>query len=190
MSTGALPVIVALSREARPGHARELVKWAQDLCDDASQVPGYLGAKVRPVHDRDGLRVLVSVHFASAHELTAWELSPQRVTRLQEGDRLTSGTPTGLTLEQIDAAIAGAPHTLRVPKWRTALRVWLALYPLALLANIFLTPQLAGLPYPVGVAISSSSIVALVIWVTLPAVHAVWSWVGAPARRRARQPRI
>ncbi|OJV93326.1 MULTISPECIES: hypothetical protein [unclassified Microbacterium] len=166
----ALPVLVYISRRALPGREDDLLQWADALCSDASRFTGYLGSSVRTAPDPDGATFIVGVRFRSAMNLLAWEKSEQRHRRLEEGSPLTAGRPVAISLQELEAGLAGEPGRI-VPKWRTALMVWLALFPLALLSGAVLLPWLAALPWPLPTAISTLATVAAVIWITLPLVH-------------------
>lgn len=176
----ALPVLVYISRLASPGREDDLVRWAELLCNDASDFAGYLGSSVRATRGADGLAVIVGVRFESADRLLAWEASEERRHRLEEGTPLTAGRPIAMSLQELEAGLAGERGAV-VPRWRTALMVWLALFPLALLSGAFLMPWLEPLPWPLATAVSTLVTVAAVIWATLPIVHRL-------SRLRLRRP--
>ncbi len=182
MDPVSLPVLVYISRRASPGREDDLVRWAETLGTDAATFSGHLGSSVRVTKDHDGMSVIVGVRFDSATSLIAWEISELRQERLAEGTPLTEGRPIAISLQELEAQLAGVVGRT-VPRWRTALAVWLALFPLALLSNALLLPAIAPLPWPLPTLISSMLTVTTVIWITLPIVHAVFAAAGRLARR-------
>lgn len=172
MISDSLPVLVIVARRASRGREADLHEWADDLCWHASTFPGYLTSGVRRRPHRDTIEVVTDLGSASARELMDWEESEERRGYLDQVEPLVQGDAVSLTLEGLE----GVGRTLlagerRPPRWRTALFVWIALYPPALLSAYFLAPQLRALPLPVQLLISSPITVAVVIWVTLPFVH-------------------
>ena len=173
MDAFTFPVLVYLTRRARPGHEVELLAWAQALCGDAERFEGYLDSSARGTTGADGYDVGVGIRFSSARHLLAWEQNEHRNRRVAEAGPLMDGDPVPVSLQELEAGLAGAPTDRAVPKWRTALSVWLALFPWSLLANFLLVPALLALSVPLLVVVVFSSMltVVLVIWVTLPWVH-------------------
>lgn len=180
-----LPVLVYVSRDASPGREDELVRWAQELSAAAATFKGYLGSSVRVSNSLDGTSVLLGVRFESATELIEWENSELRQQRLAEGTLLTEGRPIAISLQELETQLSGGSGRA-VPRWRAAVAVWLALFPVALLSNWLLSPVLATLSWPLPILISSMLTVATVIWVTLPVVHSSLATIGRRRRRRRR----
>lgn len=168
-----LPVLVVIARRPRLGRTAELRAWAADLCARAAEFPGYRYSGVREGREHE---VVVELSFHSATELQAWEQSEDRRGLLREVVPLTEGEADGLTAGGVDRLLASTARVRSAPRWRTALMVWLALIPPALLSAYMLTPMLSGWPVPVEVLVSTAPTVVIVVWVTLPLVHALFAW--------------
>ncbi len=184
MDPVSLPVLVYVSRDAPPGREDELVRWAEELGAAAATFKGHLGSSVRVSTSREGTSVLLGIRFESATDLIEWENSELRQQRLAEGTLLTEGRPLAISLQELESQLSGAAGRA-APRWRAAIAVWLALFPVALLSNSLLSPVLATLIWPLPIMISSITTVAIVIWVTLPVVHALLATIGRRRRRRS-----
>ncbi|WP_009478476.1 hypothetical protein [Rhodococcus sp. JVH1] len=181
------PVTVAVARYAKPAHGDALESWAHALCTSARDFPGFLGSNVR-TSDRGGaVEIVIGLSFSHPQDLSAWEQSEQRAGHLRHGDVLTEGSDVGLTVDDFlgNGAFGSRPGRPAVApaRWKTAVVVWLALYPVATLSNFALSPHLRQLPVAMGTLITTLLLVPFVVWVGVPAVHRGWNLVSA--RRRA-----
>lgn len=57
------------------------------------------------------------------------------------------------------------------PKWKTALLVWVAIYPSITLLVLFFGPQLAQLPLVIRTLVMTAILVPLLVFVLLPLLH-------------------
>lgn len=164
--TAALPATVFLSRTAREPGGAALTRWALDLCRDAEGFPGHLGSYVTTRGPAGSVTVHIGLCFASAAELLHWERSDTRARRLAEGDALTSGEPVAPSVAELGRGVAGRQPA--APRLRSALLIWVALFPPAALVNAVVMPYLAAWPGLVRTLLLTLVLVPIVVFGTLP----------------------
>ena len=183
-SPGPLPVTVLVSRTARNRDAAALAGWADRLCRDAAGFPGHLASRVERATADGRASVRIGVTFASAADLLHWERSVARTRRLAEVDALAEGRAVALSVADLDhwglAARSPAPSRLR-----SAVLIWIALFPPALLLNALLMPTLDGWPVLARTLLLTLVLVPVVVFGTLPLLNQAL----ARARARAGSPR-
>lgn len=180
-SSPILPVTVAVRRRTVPEHASELEAWAHGLCESARGFTGFIGFEVS-VRDHGGdVEVVSGISFRTSADLVAWEHSDARQRHLAKGTQLTDGPVTGVTVADLDSGLFGdAPGRVAVapPRWKTAIAVWMAIFPAALIVNLVLVPRLESLPIALITLISTLLLVPFVVWCGLPIVHSLWGRVA------------
>ena len=185
-----MPVTVVMSRRAAHDRARELAAWAESLCAAASMFPGHLGHKVHEVRKDSSTEVIIGLSFATSVDLIRWEQSDERAATLDAGAALTQGSPTPLSIATMDAQVWGDRNSepTALPRWSTAVIVWVGLFPPALLTNLLLEPYTGDWPTLLRTLVLTIVLVPIVVLGTVPllnrGVHAVLaSW----SRRRSSQ---
>jgi len=168
-----LPVSAVVSRRPAPGCERELEQWANGIVSAASTFPGHLGAQVYPPGpDRDDL--VIAFSFASADALSAWERSEVRLAWVRRAEPLSAGPMTAHALSGFESLFAAPLRASSPPpRWKTAVVIALALYPMSLLLGWLVAPLTAGLPLAVRTLIT---VLLVVPWMT---------WLGVPWTTRA-----
>ncbi len=173
-----LPVTVLVSRTAREPDA-DLSAWADNLCRDAARMPGHLAAHVDRVRAGDRTAVRIGVTFASAEDLVRWERSAERTRRLTEVDAITEGPPIALSVDDLGRwGLAPRPQAPAPSRLRSAVLIWIALFPPALLTNALLMPGLADWPVAARTLLLTLVLVPVVVYGTLPLLNDVlarWS---------------
>jgi antibiotic biosynthesis monooxygenase (ABM) superfamily enzyme len=131
---------------------------------------------------------VVILRFDNSDHLNAWEASEIRRMWLAKADPLTeqpvsiqhiSGMEGLFTLGR--GSVALAP-----PKYKMLIVVSAGLYPLVILANVFVAPYLP-LPFLGRVLVTTVLNVAIMTYVVMPQL--TWllrSWLAGPARSPAR----
>lgn len=170
-----LPVTVFVSRTAHELKGSALTRWAHELCRDAELFSGFLGAHVATRTDSGAFTVYIGVSFSGAEPLLRWERSDERARRLAQGDELTRGAPVTVTLAEFGRAIT--PETTPAPsKLRSAVLIWIALFPPAAVVNAALMPQLEAWPGIARTLLLTVILVPTVVFGTLPLLqHALAS---------------
>lgn len=170
-----LPVTVLVARTARE-RGDALTAWADDLCRDAARMPGHLAAYVDRAHNADRVVVRIGVTFASAEDLVRWERSAARSRRLAEVDAITEGPPVALSVDDLERwGLAARPPAGAPSRLRSAILVWTALFPPALLINALVIPAIADWPVLTRTLLLTLVLVPLVVFVTLPLVTRLMS---------------
>ena len=163
-----LPVTAVVARRPAPGREAELEAWAHGIVETAAAFPGHRGAQILPPGaDRDEL--VVAFSFDSAEELSAWEHSAERAAWLAKASGLTAGPATAHSLSGLES-IFSAP--LRAssppPRWKTAVVIAIALYPMAFLVSWLVAPQIADWPLWAKVLVNVALIVPWMAWLGVP----------------------
>jgi len=162
------PVTVTVSRTVRPQLQPEFEAWARGVLAVAARQPGYLGASLLRPGPRSRDYHLV-YRFRDSEALRAWETSEERrdwlrrARPLVEEERVAS--TTGLEQWFSLPGRAGTP-----PKWKTALLVIAAIYPLSQAMGLLVAPHLADLAAPVRGLVLSVGTVSLMTWLVMPAL--------------------
>jgi hypothetical protein len=132
--------------------------------------------------------------FTDTDALRAWEESPQRRWWLSSAQGIVEHTRT-----ERRTGIEGwfdPPHEHSVedvrsapPRWKQAITIWLAFFPLSLLANITAGRLLGGTPVLVRTFVITVCLTPLMTYVVLPRITKRLEWWlhGRPAPWRARR---
>ncbi len=151
-----VPVTVSITRHVEPSRVDEMVAWVRAGSALAERFPGFLGTGwVRPGGGSDEWHMLY--RFDSAESLGAWEASDQRAWWLGSAQGLV-----GESLRERRTGIEGwfdqpiehdvedlRPRPAAPPRWKQAVMIWTAFFPLSLLTGLLLrdvAPGLAILP--------------------------------------------
>jgi uncharacterized protein len=174
------PVKIVIERRAHPGAKDAFEKWVKELIESAGRSTGLEGSSVLAAGGGDHF---VLLRFASQGDLDRWQAWPEVVTLLQKADAFSTtlgqssvqtGFETWFTLPGLPAP-PGPP-----PKWKMALVTWSAVLP-QVIALSFIVPR--SLPFPLGSAVSSAILVAMLTWVVMPRLtKLLYPWLYPSAR--------
>lgn len=164
-----LPVTVVISRRPAPGHEAELVTWAHGIRDAAAEFPGHVAGDIYPPHAPDRDDLVMAFTFADAASLQSWEHSDVRHDWLRRAEGLMIGEARTHAASGFES-LFGSPGkpVIPPPRWKTALIIAAALYPVSLLLNWLLMPQLTTWPVWLRVALSTAIIVPWMTWLGVP----------------------
>ena len=177
-----LPVTVVVSRHPAPGKEAALEEWAHGIVETAATFPGHLAAHVFHPSPPDCDDLVIAFSFADAESLSAWERSEERRSWLERGASLVAGEATTHAVsgfESIFSHVTGQP-VVPPARWKTAVIIALALYPMSLLVTWLLMPHLTDLNVAVRVLISVAIVVPYMAWVGVPLLS---RWLGGWLRR-------
>jgi uncharacterized protein len=167
------PVTVSITRHVLPELADEMVGWIRAGELLAGQLPGFLGAGwIRPGLDSDRWQVLY--RFADEASLTAWEQSERRRSWLWDAESLglvESASTRGTGLEGWFDSAPSAP-----PRWKQACVIWLAFFPLSLIASYVFAWVAPHLAIPLRVLLTTLVMTPLMTWVVLPRLTRTLGW--------------
>ncbi|GAB3061545.1 antibiotic biosynthesis monooxygenase [Micromonospora schwarzwaldensis] len=190
----AVPVTVAVSRRADPARTGEMVAWMRAGTALAESFPGFLGAGfVRSAPNSAEWHVMY--RFADADTLRGWEDSPQRHWWLSSAQGIVEHTrverrtgiegwfdpPVDHVVETVGAAEAVAPAA--PPRWKQAVTIWLAFFPLSLTATLLTARFVADVPLAGRTLLMTLVLTPLMTYLVLPRITRALHWWlhGQPA---------
>jgi antibiotic biosynthesis monooxygenase (ABM) superfamily enzyme len=183
-----VPVTVSITRRVDPDHAAEMVAWVRSGSLLAERFEGFLGTGwVRPARDSDQWHMLY--RFDSSEALARWEASDQRRWWLSSAQGIVEDTrverltgiegwfdpPEEYAVEQL------GPR--KPPRWKQAVMIWFAFFPLSLGMTLFLGALLPDLATPLRVLLSTVLMTPIMTYLVLPWLTRRLGWwlEGRPA---------
>ncbi|WP_405093481.1 antibiotic biosynthesis monooxygenase [Micromonospora sp. NBC_01392] len=190
----AVPVTVAVSRRADPARTGEMVAWMRAGTALAESFPGFLGAGfVRSAPGSAEWHVMY--RFADSDTLRGWEDSPQRHWWLSSAQGIVEHTrverrtgiegwfdrPVDHVVETVGAAEPAAPTA--PPRWKQAVTIWLAFFPLSLTATLLTARFVADVPLAGRTLLMTLVLTPLMTYLVLPRITRALHWWlhGQPA---------
>ncbi|MBX7268017.1 antibiotic biosynthesis monooxygenase [Micromonospora sp. Llam7] len=195
----AAPVTVAVARRTDPARTDEMVAWMRAGTALAEAFPGFLGAGwVRSAPGSGEWHMLY--RFADQDMLRRWEESPQRRWWLTSAQGIVEHTrverrtgvegwfdpPRAEVVERLDAAPTVPPSP---PRWKQAVTIWLAFFPLSLTATVLTGQLLPGLPTAARVLVMTLTLTPLMTYLVLPRITRALHWWLHGQRAPWRTPR-
>jgi antibiotic biosynthesis monooxygenase (ABM) superfamily enzyme len=172
------PITVSITRVVSPDRGKEVAAWARAGQDLLSASPGYLGSGwVRPDPESNEWHMLY--RFADAADLAVWEQSPERewwiASALGLVEHSRQERRTGIegwfyepsSVEVLQSA-PSAP-----PRWKQLVSIFIAFYPLSLLANWLLAPVTGAWPLPLRVLVLVALVSPVMTYLAMPFVTRV-----------------
>ena len=182
------PITVSITRIVDPERAKEVAAWARAGQDLLSASPGYLGSGwVRPDPASPEWHMLF--RFADAASLEQWEKSPERAWWVASALGMVEHAPeerrTGIEgwFDTPSSVEVIAPPASAPPRWKQMVSIFIAFFPLSLLANWALTPVSALLPLPLRVLVLVLVVTPIMTYIGLPAItRLLRPWLTGAAR--------
>ena len=179
----ALPVTVSITRHVQPDHVDQMIAWVRAGSALAERFPGFLGTGwVRPSVDSDEWHMLY--RFDSSASLATWEASEQRTWWLGSAQGLV-----GESMRERRTGIEGwfdEPHEHDVqdlrplptapPRWKQAVMIWTAFFPLSLLAGLVLSRTAPGLAILPRVLLTIVVMTPIMTYLVLPQLTRRLEW--------------
>lgn len=190
----ALPVTVSITRHVAPDHHDQMTAWVRAGSSLAERFPGFLGTGwVRPGPESDEWHMLY--RFDGPESLARWEASEQRAWWLASAQGLVEESRkerrTGIEgwfdppQEHTVEDLAGGPASKAVapPRWKQAVMIWFAFFPLSLATTVLLSrvaPDLAVVP---RVLVTTVAMTPIMTSMVLPFLTSRLEWwlKGRPA---------
>jgi antibiotic biosynthesis monooxygenase (ABM) superfamily enzyme len=185
------PVTVSITRHLDPGHEHEMVSWIQAGMALAERFPGFLGAGwVRPEADSETWHMLY--RFDDSTSLSSWESSHERQwwrdsagglgvveSRMERRTGIEGWFDDPTTRDVRDLRLAPAAP----PRYKQAVVIWLAFFPLSLLVAWFFGEVAPDLPLVERVLASTLLMTPVMTYVVLPRMTRALGWwlQGRPA---------
>jgi antibiotic biosynthesis monooxygenase (ABM) superfamily enzyme len=198
--THAAPVTVAIARRADPARGDEMVAWMRAGTALAESFPGFLGAGfVQRAPGSPEWHMLY--RFADDETLRGWEESPQRHWWLTSAQGIVEHTrterrtgiegwfdaPVDHVVEKLVAGDAEPAVPAAPPRWKQAVTIWLAFFPLSLTATLLTARFIADVPLAVRTLLMTLCLTPLMTYLVLPRITRALHWWlhGQPAPWRA-----
>ncbi|MFW9081599.1 antibiotic biosynthesis monooxygenase [Pseudomonas sp. P2757] len=180
------PVTLMVARRVADGRYLDLMSWLREGEQLATDFPGYLGSGVLAPPPGDN-EFQIIFRFADEPTLHAWEHSVSRTAWLARGSELFEH-PKEHRVSGIEGWF-GAAGT-RPPRWKQAVAIWLAFFPVSLLFNFVLGPLLADMSLLPRVFISTLCLTPLMVYLFIPlSTRMLASWLNStPVRRLPVEP--
>lgn len=168
----------------------QFLEWEKEITRTAKGVSGDVKTEVYPPTEANADRWVVVMTFANQGDLNRWLESPERADCLAKkpaemGSYSVEKMPGGF-----GAWFAGLDRTSngrgdvpvdRLPGWKTALVVLLALYPTVMLLTLFVYPWLTGIGLAFTILIGNILIVSILQWILMPPLMAILHrWLVTP----------
>jgi antibiotic biosynthesis monooxygenase (ABM) superfamily enzyme len=185
------PVTVSITRHLDPGREHEMASWIQAGIALAERFPGFLGAGwVRPEAESETWHMLYRFHDAAA--LSSWESSHERQwwrdsagglgvveSRMERRTGIEGWFDDPTTRDVRDLRLAPAAP----PRYKQAVVIWLAFFPLTLLVSWLFGEVAPGLPLVQRALVSTLLMTPVMTYVVLPRMTRALGWwlQGEPA---------
>ncbi|VVO25826.1 antibiotic biosynthesis monooxygenase [Pseudomonas fluorescens] len=176
----ASPVTLMVARRVANGRYQDLIAWLGEGEQLATDFPGYLGSGVlAPPPGDDEFQIIF--RFANEQTLHAWEHSASRSAWLVRGSDLFAH-PSEHRVSGIDGWFGAVGQ--RPPRWKQAVAIWLAFFPVSLLFNFLLGPLMGELDLLSRVLLSTLALTPLMVYFFIPlSTRLLAGWLNtAPAR--------
>jgi antibiotic biosynthesis monooxygenase (ABM) superfamily enzyme len=178
MSTS--PVTLMVARRVAEGRYQDLMVWLREGEQLATDFPGYLGSGVlAPPPDDDEFQIIF--RFVDEQTLHAWEHSASRTAWLVRGSDLF-GHKTEQRVSGIEGWFGAVGQ--RPPRWKQAVAIWLAFFPVSLLFNFVIGPLLSEMSLLPRVFISTLCLTPLMVYLFIPlSTRLLANWLNNTAAR-------
>ena len=176
------PVTMLVTRHISPERYLDFLNWMRQGEILAAGFPGFLGSGVlQPPEGGDQYQIVL--RFDNATNLARWENSLPRRMWLERG--------VGLVHESRVHRISGmdtwfAPARSAPPRWKQAVSIWLAYFPMLLLFSVLFNEQLGALPVFWRVLITTLCMTPVLSFICIPVItRLLRGWLQPAVRRES-----
>ena len=178
------PVTLLVARRAATGRFPELLAWLHEGEQLATDFPGYLGSGVLAPPPGDN-EFQIIFRFADEQTLHAWEHSASRQTWLKRGDGLFA-SPREQRVQGVGGWF-GTSSQPRPPRWKQAVAIWLAFFPVSLAFNAVFGVWLNELELLPRILLSTAILTPIMVFIFIPIMtYLLARWLHAPERPSPR----
>ncbi len=163
-------VTVVVRRRVKAGREADYERWLHALIEDASSLPGYLGAQTRPPTADTGREYTSIFRFASVEQLRAFERSDLRRRALAQVADLVEADATWDELTGLEVWFSPPPGTVapQPSRWRMALLLTIVVYGLVLSIGRIVATVLADAPPSLRLLVTIALEVLLMTYLLMP----------------------
>ncbi|MBB3143108.1 antibiotic biosynthesis monooxygenase [Halomonas organivorans] len=159
------PVTLMVARRVARGRYRDFMHWLEEGRELAADFAGYLGSGVlAPPPADDEYQIIF--RFRDAETLAAWEHSASRRAWLARGQGLFEA-PQEHRATGLDRWFQ-QPGTPTPPRWKQAIAIWLAFFPVSLVFKVLFGDALATLPLVPRVLAGTLMLTPVMVFLFIP----------------------
>ena len=169
MTVQSVSVATLFSRRVQSGFEERYEEWLAGISTASKSFPGNLGTTiVRPSGDRR--EYVTIIHFEDSTRLEGWLESAERSAWLEKLEQIPVEFEEVRPLTGLESCfvLPGESAPMTPPRYKTAILVFLGLYPLVLSLGVLMEPLVSSLPRPLGVFLSLTVSVPLMVYFVLP----------------------
>lgn len=143
-----MPVTAVIARRPAAGRERDLRSWADGFTAAAAGFEGYVESRVFPPSPPENDDLVIAMTFSTADDLAAWERSEIRARLREQARPLVAGRPRAYAASGLEAILGGREGEAIVPppRWKTAIVIIIAIYPITVLLQWLLAPGIGTWP--------------------------------------------
>ncbi|MCC5883073.1 MAG: antibiotic biosynthesis monooxygenase [Halomonas sp.] len=159
------PVTLMVARRVASGRYQDFIAWLEEGRELAADFTGYLGSGVLAPPPGDDEYQLI-FRFSDAETLAAWEHSASRRAWLARGQGLYEA-PHAHRATGLDGWFQEATGQTP-PRWKQAIAIWLAFFPVSLAFQWLAGPFLVHFPLLPKVMVSTLALTPLMVFLFIP----------------------
>ncbi|MGQ7247325.1 antibiotic biosynthesis monooxygenase [Halomonas sp. V046] len=178
------PVTLMVARRVARGRYRDFLVWLDEGRALAADFPGYLGSGIlAPPPGDDEYQIIF--RFSDAQTLERWESSASRRAWLERGQGLFEA-PLLRRATGLDSWFS-APGPRTPPRWKQAIAIWLAFFPVSLVFQWLFGDALAPLPLVPRVLVGTLMLTPVMVFLFIPlSTRLLAPWLQAAPGKRMR----
>ncbi|AHV91120.1 antibiotic biosynthesis monooxygenase [Bordetella holmesii] len=163
------PVTMLVTRRISPQRYGAFLAWMRQGETLAAGFPGFLGSGVlQPPEGGDTYQIVL--RFEDEASLKRWESSLPRRMWLERGASLVQHSQVE-RVSGIESWFGARKFT--PPRWKQAISIWLAYFPMLLLFSTLLNEQLSALPVFWRVLVTTLSMTPVLSFICIPVISRV-----------------
>ncbi|WP_263912114.1 antibiotic biosynthesis monooxygenase [Achromobacter sp. 79A6] len=169
MSSSAVsaPVTMLVTRHITPERYGDFLSWMRQGEILAAGFPGFLGSGVlQPPEGGDQYQIVL--RFNDEASLSRWEKSLPRRMWLERGANLVRASHAR-RVSGMDAWFGPQSHRAP-PRWKQAVSIWLAYFPVLLAFSLLVSEHLTSLPVFWRALITSVALTPVMVYFCIPFV--------------------
>lgn len=159
------PVTLMVARRVADGRHRDFTAWLEEGRELAADFPGYLGSGVLAPPPGDDEHQII-FRFRCAETLASWEHSASRRAWLGRGQGLFAA-PRERRATGLDGWFQDATGQTP-PRWKQAIAIWLAFFPVSLLFQALFGGLLVELALVPRILISTLALTPVMVFLFIP----------------------
>ncbi|OZI46616.1 antibiotic biosynthesis monooxygenase [Bordetella genomosp. 5] len=179
------PVTMLVTRRIAPENYGDFLAWMRQGEILAAGFPGFLGSGVlQPPEGGDQYQIVL--RFTDEDSLNRWEKSLPRRMWLERGAKLVRHSHVH-RVSGMDSWFG--PQKSAPPRWKQAISIWIAYFPMLLLFSFLLNEQLSAMPLFWRVLVTTASMTPILSFVCIPVITRLlhfWLHPGQGGSRRVR----